>query len=142
MASRYSISFCVKQVRAKSKLVPPSLISSINFIEENNNIYSTKIIPLNLFDSIYFLRPKILVILKFKICHKKQVTLIYLESIYACKNQLVPNMDNIQGQMWSFYLLVNLSQNFQDDYILERREYSVGFWLYPFLYCDILSPLE
>jgi len=43
----------------------------------------------------YSLRPKILVILKFKICHKKQVTLIYLESIYAYKNQLVLNMDNI-----------------------------------------------
>jgi len=45
--------------------------------------------------NIYSLRPKILVILGFKICPKKQVTLPYLESACACKNQLVPNMDNI-----------------------------------------------
>jgi len=43
----------------------------------------------------YSLRPKILVILGFKICPQKQVTLLYLESACACKNQLVPNMDNI-----------------------------------------------
>ena len=43
----------------------------------------------------YSLRPKILVILRFKICPKKQVTLPYLESACECKNQLVSNMDNI-----------------------------------------------
>ena len=63
----------------------------------------------------YSLRPKKQVILGFKICPKKQVILPYLESACACKNQLVPNMDNIQGQTWSFYLLVKLSQNSQDD---------------------------
>ena len=46
----------------------------------------------------YSLRPKILVILGFKICPKKQVTLLYLESTCACKNQLVPNMGNKDGQ--------------------------------------------
>ena len=33
--------------------------------------------------------------LGFKICPKKQITLLYLESTCACKNQLVPNIDNI-----------------------------------------------
>ena len=43
----------------------------------------------------YSLRPKILVILGFKICPKKQVTLLYIDNACACKNQLVLNMDNI-----------------------------------------------
>ena len=34
------------------------------------------------------------VTLGFKICPKKQVTLSYLESVCACKNQLVLNMGN------------------------------------------------
>ena len=59
--------------------------------------------------------PKKLVILEFKICPKKQVILPYLESACACKNQLVPNMDNKQGQTQSFYFFVNLPQNSQDD---------------------------
>ena len=42
----------------------------------------------------YSLRPKKQVTLGFKICPKKQVILPYLESACACKNQLVPNMDN------------------------------------------------
>jgi len=42
----------------------------------------------------YSLRPKKQVTLGFKICSKKQFILPYLESACACKNQLVPNMDN------------------------------------------------
>jgi len=42
----------------------------------------------------YSFRPKKQVILGFKICPKKQVIFLYLESAYACKNQLVPNKDN------------------------------------------------
>jgi len=34
------------------------------------------------------------VILDFKICPKKQVILPYLESTYACKDQLVLNMES------------------------------------------------
>ena len=47
----------------------------------------------------YSLRPKILVILGFKTCPKKQVTLPYLESACACKNQLVTNICNKYGQI-------------------------------------------
>ena len=42
----------------------------------------------------YSLRPKKQITLGFKNCSKKQVILPYLESACACKNQLVPNMDN------------------------------------------------
>ena len=34
------------------------------------------------------------VTLEFKNCLKKQIILPYLESVCACKNQLVPNMDS------------------------------------------------
>ena len=65
--------------------------------------------------STYSLRPKKQVILGFKICPNKHVILPYLESVYACKNQLVPNMGSKQGQARSFCPFVNLSQNSQDD---------------------------
>ena len=42
----------------------------------------------------YSFRPKKQVILDFKICPKKQVILPYLESTYACMNQLVSNMES------------------------------------------------
>ena len=42
----------------------------------------------------YSLCPKKQVTLGFKICPKKQVILSYLKSVCACKNQLVPNIDN------------------------------------------------
>ena len=39
--------------------------------------------------------PKKQVILGFKICPRKQVILLYLESACTCKNHLLPNMDSI-----------------------------------------------
>ena len=66
----------------------------------------------------YSLHPKKQVILGFKNCPKKQVILSYLESACACKNQLVLNMDSKQRQTWSFYILVYLSWNSQDDLFL------------------------
>ena len=42
----------------------------------------------------YSLRSKIQVILGSKNCPKKQVTLPYLESVCACKNQLLPSTGN------------------------------------------------
>ena len=42
----------------------------------------------------YSLHPQKKVILGFKICPKKQVILLNLESAYAYKNQLVLSMDN------------------------------------------------
>ena len=42
----------------------------------------------------YSLHPKKQVILGFKICPRKQVILPYLESVCACKNQLLPIMGN------------------------------------------------
>ena len=49
--------------------------------------------------------------------------------VHACKNQLVSNMGNKQGQIWSFYYFVNLSQNIQDDFFL--IEGVVSNSLYP-----------
>ena len=66
-------------------------------------------------------------ILGFKICPKKQVILLYLESACTCKNQLLLNMDNKQGQTWSFYLPVNLSQNFQDNLYTGTQGVSITF---------------
>ena len=36
--------------------------------------------------------PRKQVILGLKICPRKQVILLYIESAFACKNQLLPNM--------------------------------------------------
>ena len=48
--------------------------------------------------------------------------------------------NNIQGQTWSFYLLVNLSQNFYDQYFgTEGVAYFFLLYLYSILR-DILSP--
>jgi len=48
-----------------------------------------------LYEIAYSLRPKKKqVTLEFKNCLNKQVILPYLESVCACKNQLVPNMDS------------------------------------------------
>jgi hypothetical protein len=44
--------------------------------------------------STKILHPKKQVILRFKICPKKQVTLPYLESACACTNQLLPSIGN------------------------------------------------